>query len=730
MFQLFYGGQQHGPYVLDQIKTMWASGIITADALYWNETDAAWQPVIELLSPAAQPPQPTPQETPKPAPPTIPAQTERVCTSSADSSTPTPQQQIEKTVFADLGYKAAKSEEDAGNYPAMRIQAEALVRRHPKSALAFKCLGDAFYHNGSPQEALTAINKALQITPDDVIAWCNLGTIRRKMEQLPEAEAAFKQALKFAPDDPFVLANLGRLWIKMELRAEGQQTTKEAEEILKENPFNDYHGEIREDWVWERIGKNYQHLNLTVEAASAFERADKLKMTAQEKSWDSTSPRPSARARRVIEFFVFGITLFYLTRSFGNVLVVFLCFAIMVGVFIFDAVSPGIAIPPAQEMPWNPITPRPWRRLWARFLDLFILGGIPLVIWLLIWCYFFPNSNIKFSAIIFAAVFESWLLSKHGTTPGKWLLGISVRESDGGKLTYDHAWKRAWSALWRSMPIWFPPFGLLAYRDLKTKGATKWDRKGNYVVSCSQISGERWFASASISLLLIVGAVTAVTLYVQAAAGGVQNASVALPASALSPKTQQVETQDATSNTHLVTDPDGKHHPAPGYDWLNPDDPKDLRVVLKSAPASANTATAATLPTASQTTQTLTRGQFVAAIRRLPSSQVLTGPLVDADGKSNPGFVTLWDLEIGEVFTFTRYVSREEWEEEADRDNAPEAKAITDNRYVIMNMGPMWLMVPATAVSAVLNKDIAAAALKYSTQIKKHEANCAKGQVQ
>ena len=25
MFQLFYSGKQHGPYVLDQIKSMWAS---------------------------------------------------------------------------------------------------------------------------------------------------------------------------------------------------------------------------------------------------------------------------------------------------------------------------------------------------------------------------------------------------------------------------------------------------------------------------------------------------------------------------------------------------------------------------------------------------------------------------------------------------------------------------------------------------------------------------------
>lgn len=37
--------------MLDQIQSMWASGIITADALYWNETSSDWEPVHRLLKP-------------------------------------------------------------------------------------------------------------------------------------------------------------------------------------------------------------------------------------------------------------------------------------------------------------------------------------------------------------------------------------------------------------------------------------------------------------------------------------------------------------------------------------------------------------------------------------------------------------------------------------------------------------------------------------------------------
>ena len=49
MFQLFYGGQQQGPYALDQIKSMWASGMIPADALFWQEEAKEWKPILQLL---------------------------------------------------------------------------------------------------------------------------------------------------------------------------------------------------------------------------------------------------------------------------------------------------------------------------------------------------------------------------------------------------------------------------------------------------------------------------------------------------------------------------------------------------------------------------------------------------------------------------------------------------------------------------------------------------------
>jgi hypothetical protein len=54
MYFLYYQTKNHGPYALDQIRSMWASGIITADAVYWVQAESVWKPIAELLA-AGQP---------------------------------------------------------------------------------------------------------------------------------------------------------------------------------------------------------------------------------------------------------------------------------------------------------------------------------------------------------------------------------------------------------------------------------------------------------------------------------------------------------------------------------------------------------------------------------------------------------------------------------------------------------------------------------------------------
>src|SRR5437879_6178918 len=71
MFFIHCQGQNRGPYALDQIRSMWASGIITADTLYWVQAESVWKPIVELLATrrteTASVPEPAPSAPPRAA---------------------------------------------------------------------------------------------------------------------------------------------------------------------------------------------------------------------------------------------------------------------------------------------------------------------------------------------------------------------------------------------------------------------------------------------------------------------------------------------------------------------------------------------------------------------------------------------------------------------------------------------------------------------------------------
>ena len=61
-YLLLVGAEQRGPYALSQLRTMWRSGSITADSLYWQEGFEEWAPISRISdsldppAPAAHPP--------------------------------------------------------------------------------------------------------------------------------------------------------------------------------------------------------------------------------------------------------------------------------------------------------------------------------------------------------------------------------------------------------------------------------------------------------------------------------------------------------------------------------------------------------------------------------------------------------------------------------------------------------------------------------------------------
>lgn len=72
MYHLHYGGKKHGLYLIEQIKAMWAKGIIAADAAYLNEPTGAWEPVTELLKPSRCDAADKPNTSQPPLPPSTP----------------------------------------------------------------------------------------------------------------------------------------------------------------------------------------------------------------------------------------------------------------------------------------------------------------------------------------------------------------------------------------------------------------------------------------------------------------------------------------------------------------------------------------------------------------------------------------------------------------------------------------------------------------------------------
>ncbi len=91
--------------------------------------------------------------------------------------------------------------------------------------------------------------------------------------------------------------------------------------------------------------------------------------------------------------------------------------------------------------------PYPWRRYFARTLDL-ALYSLP---WFM-FCQFIlrwkGDSSLLFNIIaaymswLFVFLIEPILLSKLGTTPGKWIFGLEIRDENGQKLRYDAALSR------------------------------------------------------------------------------------------------------------------------------------------------------------------------------------------------------------------------------------------------------------------------------------------------
>lgn len=133
----------------------------------------------------------------------------------------------------------------------------------------------------------------------------------------------------------------------------------------------------------------------------------------------------------------------------------------------------------------EPYIPHPWKRFLARMLDLEIYDLLVALIWNGIFNQLLANGRIesiimRFVALGLMFILEPLFVSCFGTTPGKWVFGISVYKSDGRRLTYSEAFSRTWLVGRYGLGFRIPLYSLYRlYVSRKTymRGTLYWDRQ-------------------------------------------------------------------------------------------------------------------------------------------------------------------------------------------------------------------------------------------------------------
>lgn len=129
----------------------------------------------------------------------------------------------------------------------------------------------------------------------------------------------------------------------------------------------------------------------------------------------------------------------------------------------------------------------PWRRFFARCFDLTLYSTV----WILLGFAllragpstqtFRAWSNVStLTSALLMLFLEPLFLCTWGTTPGKWLLGLRVRDNTGRKLSYSDSLSRTVQALWHGLGFFIPIYSLVrlyrSYYDCSEYVPLAWEQ--------------------------------------------------------------------------------------------------------------------------------------------------------------------------------------------------------------------------------------------------------------
>lgn len=155
-----------------------------------------------------------------------------------------------------------------------------------------------------------------------------------------------------------------------------------------------------------------------------------------------------------------------------------------------------------------PVAVCPWRRFWARHLDLFLYTLLIVAVLTLVFHVNLARSGRLLSlvssylALGVMLVVEPLLLRLFGTTPGKAILGLRVTYQDGTHLSYVDAQARTWDVIARGMGWNLPIHSLYrlwkCYRAQSDGEEMAWDWEGEYAYGVKE--GAWWRGAAFVAV--------------------------------------------------------------------------------------------------------------------------------------------------------------------------------------------------------------------------------------
>lgn len=125
----------------------------------------------------------------------------------------------------------------------------------------FNSLGSVLIDAQKPQEALTPIQKALEIKPNYHVAWHNLAVAQEKLGDLRTAAQNYQKALSLDPHSTLSLNHYGTLLLRQKKYAEAQTHLEKATRI-----------DPNYQEAWNHLGLCYFHQKLFKKAALAYQK--------------------------------------------------------------------------------------------------------------------------------------------------------------------------------------------------------------------------------------------------------------------------------------------------------------------------------------------------------------------------------------------------------------------------------------------------------------------------